>query len=266
MASEHKDRVATQVMMDDDRSMCVIAAETPRFIPNDPTAPTQSMLIRAPRKKFLHQRTNVAATPTSIAPEALAVVFSIGLKPSPCSSLCPSLSVERQQRVPLRQATRTPTNAKRRLFTSTTSVNTCSFTSPDEGVCCSYSSDSEEDEAQSFADLYAKILSGQSPSFRPLFLVDSRHHHQLPKPKAIRPARPKSLFRSKPNASKVCASCGTRKTPLWRDSDDGIPYCNACGIRYKKYRTRCSSCKYVPRKDERTTNMCVTCGGFLMTC
>ena len=252
--------------MDGDSSMYVLAVETPRFTDSDSAAPTQSILIKAPRKKSFNPRPSVATTPTSAASESQAVVFSIGLKPSPCNSLYPSLSVEKQQRVPLRQS-RTPTSARRRLFTSTSGINTC-FTSPDEGVCCSYSSDSEEEEeAQTFADLYAKILAGQSPSFRPLFLVDARHdHHQLPKPKAIRPVRPKSLFRSKPNTSKVCASCGTRKTPLWRDSDDGIPYCNACGIRYKKYRTRCSSCKYVPRKDERTTNMCVTCGGSLITC
>lgn len=251
--------------MDEDRSMCVVTAETPRFTGNDSTAPRQSILIRAPRKKPLNPRTNVAVTPTlAAASEAQPVIFSIGLKPSPCNSVCPSLSVEKQPRVPLRLS-RTPTNARRRLFANTTGINAC-FASPDEGVCCSYSSDSEDDEEQTFADLYAKILSGQSPSFRPLFLVDGRYDHQLPKPKAIRPVRPKSLFRSKPNASKICASCGTRKTPLWRDSDDGIPYCNACGIRYKKYRTRCSSCKYVPRKDERTTNMCVTCGGSLITC
>lgn len=246
-------------------TMC-IAAETPRFIDTRHTAPTQSVLIKAPRKKSVNPRPDVATTPTSSAREAPAAVFSIGLKPSPCSSIYLSLSVEKQQRVPMRQS-RTPTSAKRRLFAGTSGINTC-FTSPDEGVCCSYSSGSdEEDETDALADLYAKILSGRSQSFRPLFLVDARQdHHQLPKPKAIRPVRPKSLFRSKPTTSKVCASCGTRKTPLWRDSDDGIPYCNACGIRYKKYRTRCSSCKYVPRKDERTTNMCVTCGGSLITC
>ena len=33
---------------------------------------------------------------------------------------------------------------------------------------------------------------------------------------------------------KECASCGTFKTPLWRDAEDGTHLCNACGIRYKK--------------------------------
>ncbi|XP_033029655.1 GATA-type zinc finger protein 1 isoform X2 [Lacerta agilis] len=31
---------------------------------------------------------------------------------------------------------------------------------------------------------------------------------------------------------KCCASCKTKKTPLWRDAEDGTPLCNACGIRY----------------------------------
>ena len=65
---------------------------------------------------------------------------------------------------------------------------------------------------------------------------------------------------------KICASCKTRKTPLWRDSEDGTPYCNACGIRFKKYHVRCSSCLYIPRKDEKTGNVCCICGARLVQC
>lgn len=67
--------------------------------------------------------------------------------------------------------------------------------------------------------------------------------------------------------SKTCASCHTKKTPLWRDADDGTPYCNACGIRFKKYRIRCPTCLYVPRKDEKTSdNSCYMCGFQLVRC
>jgi len=67
--------------------------------------------------------------------------------------------------------------------------------------------------------------------------------------------------------SKTCASCKTKKTPLWRDSEDGTPYCNACGIRFKKYRFRCSTCHYIPRKDEReVSKLCSQCGGRLVQC
>jgi len=66
--------------------------------------------------------------------------------------------------------------------------------------------------------------------------------------------------------TKTCASCGTKKTPLWRDADDGTPYCNACGIRFKKYRVRCPACLYIPRKEEKTNNCCFLCGTKLVRC
>eukprot|EP01137_Pigoraptor_chileana_P010206 Opistho-2@59477 len=58
---------------------------------------------------------------------------------------------------------------------------------------------------------------------------------------------------------KECASCGTRKTPMWRDDPEGTPLCNACGIRYKKYRVRCPGCRYIPRKDENPLGKCSKC-------
>ncbi|XP_039628614.1 GATA-type zinc finger protein 1 isoform X2 [Polypterus senegalus] len=66
-----------------------------------------------------------------------------------------------------------------------------------------------------------------------------------------------------PNKSKVCASCSTRKTPLWRDAEDGTPLCNACGIRYKKYRVRCFRCWHIPKKDGNSNFKCLRCGGLL---
>ena len=63
---------------------------------------------------------------------------------------------------------------------------------------------------------------------------------------------------------KVCASCKTKKTPLWRDAEDGTPYCNACGIRFKKYRICCPICSYIPRKDENFGNICCQCGSTLL--
>ena len=59
---------------------------------------------------------------------------------------------------------------------------------------------------------------------------------------------------------KECASCGTYRTPLWRDAEDGTPLCNACGIRYKKYRIRCVRCWYIPKKEEKALPCCTSCG------
>ncbi|XP_063175024.1 GATA-type zinc finger protein 1 [Chroicocephalus ridibundus] len=55
--------------------------------------------------------------------------------------------------------------------------------------------------------------------------------------------------------SKRCASCKTRRTPLWRAAENGTPLCNACGIRYKKYRVRCRRCWNVPGKSETPVPM-----------
>ncbi|XP_046847280.1 GATA-type zinc finger protein 1-like [Xenia sp. Carnegie-2017] len=61
-------------------------------------------------------------------------------------------------------------------------------------------------------------------------------------------------------ARKQCRSCGVLKTPLWRDVEGRIPLCNACGIRYKKYRIHCERCWYIPRKYEKDVPGCVICG------
>ncbi|XP_023647503.1 GATA-type zinc finger protein 1 isoform X4 [Paramormyrops kingsleyae] len=63
--------------------------------------------------------------------------------------------------------------------------------------------------------------------------------------------------------NKTCASCNTKTTPLWRDAEDGTPLCNACGIRYKKYRVRCHQCWYIPRKEGNSNSRCSRCGDML---
>jgi len=63
----------------------------------------------------------------------------------------------------------------------------------------------------------------------------------------------------KPRKQKQCACCATTSTPLWRDIGRKLPLCNACGIRYKKYGLICSSCNYVPCKQERTSKICRRC-------
>lgn len=59
---------------------------------------------------------------------------------------------------------------------------------------------------------------------------------------------------------KVCSSCGTRKTPYWRDGwESGILLCNACGIRYQKYKKFCAECCTIARKDEKGRLHCPDC-------
>ncbi|KAF7240115.1 GATA-type zinc finger protein 1, partial [Varanus komodoensis] len=63
--------------------------------------------------------------------------------------------------------------------------------------------------------------------------------------------------------NKRCASCKTRKTPLWRNAEDGTSLCNACGIRYKKYRIRCFQCWNIPKHGGKRCLHCSNCGGKL---
>ncbi|XP_057564242.1 GATA-type zinc finger protein 1 [Hippopotamus amphibius kiboko] len=79
------------------------------------------------------------------------------------------------------------------------------------------------------------------------------------------PTGPAESPEAKPGGSEApgprrCASCRTQRTPLWRDAEDGTPLCNACGIRYKKYGTRCSGCWLVPRKSVQPKKLCGRCG------
>jgi hypothetical protein len=64
------------------------------------------------------------------------------------------------------------------------------------------------------------------------------------------------------NGERTCASCGATKTPYWRDAWDGdIALCNACGLRYAKFKKRCSLCHYVPRKEDKNNRCCSQCKG-----
>ncbi|XP_066912719.1 uncharacterized protein [Clytia hemisphaerica] len=63
-------------------------------------------------------------------------------------------------------------------------------------------------------------------------------------------------------SSKECKSCCTSETLMWRDTEDGIPLCNACGIRWRKYRYRCTECWYVPMQDELKRLNCGSCGKY----
>lgn len=62
--------------------------------------------------------------------------------------------------------------------------------------------------------------------------------------------------------NRVCISCQTTKTPYWRESwSSKVSLCNACGLRWGKFRHRCSQCCYVPRKEDKGTRSCSRCGG-----
>lgn len=62
---------------------------------------------------------------------------------------------------------------------------------------------------------------------------------------------------------KQCASCTTTLTPIWRKAEDGTRLCNACGIRYRKHKVRCTRCWHIPGRNRKTRTDCKECGGRL---
>eukprot|EP00050_Salpingoeca_kvevrii_P013313 m.27951 g.27951 ORF g.27951 m.27951 type:complete len:244 (+) comp4853_c0_seq2:112-843(+) len=81
-----------------------------------------------------------------------------------------------------------------------------------------------------------------------------------PPPRMAAPARTPLRFQT----DVECASCHTRRTPLWRETEDNVPLCNACGIRWKKYHIRCSNCSFIPRKHQRQSAVCPECNATEM--
>ena len=62
--------------------------------------------------------------------------------------------------------------------------------------------------------------------------------------------------------TKECESCCTSETVIWRDTEDGVSLCNACGIRWRKYHYRCIECWYIPMQDELDHVNCASCGKY----
>ena len=62
------------------------------------------------------------------------------------------------------------------------------------------------------------------------------------------------------SARKKCASCSVRRTPYWREGwREGVLLCNACGIRFHKYRKYCNECNCIAKKDETGHLHCPKC-------
>jgi len=73
-------------------------------------------------------------------------------------------------------------------------------------------------------------------------------------------SRSASRHKGKFGFYQVCLSCKTTKTPYWRESwNPGSLLCNACGLRFSKFKRRCTQCNYVPRKEDKASHHCPTC-------
>lgn len=81
-----------------------------------------------------------------------------------------------------------------------------------------------------------------------------------PSPKS--PSTPRIPYKGRFGSNPACGSCHTSKTPYWRDSwSPAFILCNACGLRYSKFKRYCKDCNYVPRKEDKGAKCCMQCQG-----
>lgn len=74
------------------------------------------------------------------------------------------------------------------------------------------------------------------------------------------PGTPRVPYKGRFGSTPVCGSCKSSKTPYWRDSwSKSFILCNACGLRYAKFKRYCNECSYVPRKDDKSASCCTQC-------
>lgn len=98
-----------------------------------------------------------------------------------------------------------------------------------------------------------------SPDYEDDFeLRDHARHTLVNHPSEGRPKARKNASGS----PRLCISCGATKTPYWREAwSSSVLLCNACGLRYSKFKRRCLDCSYVPRKEDKGSRVCTKCSG-----
>ena len=121
--------------------------------------------------------------------------------------------------------------------------------------------DGEAPQSGSLRPRSSRVMmsSGRASSY---FADEDDEEQQFPTPRQApvhskpRPRRPVGSLPRK------CISCDATKTPYWREAwSPSVLLCNACGLRYSKFRRRCLNCSYVPRKEDKTSRVCPKCDG-----
>lgn len=116
-----------------------------------------------------------------------------------------------------------------------------------------------DDEALSFGSHPPSDLGRRAPD-----AYGFRLSAPSPPPDALR-HRPRGAQRARRTGAPVprsCISCGATKTPYWREAwAPSVLLCNACGLRFSKFRRRCVACAYVPRKEDKGARACTRCSG-----
>jgi len=107
-----------------------------------------------------------------------------------------------------------------------------------------------------------KVPSSPTSFFVPVLPSTSSKNLAVHYPSRSASTSPHSPYKGRHGANPRCASCKTTKTPYWRDSwNQGFILCNACGLRYSKFKRRCTQCNYVPKKEDKGNRCCTQCSG-----
>ncbi|ELA46465.1 hypothetical protein VCUG_02060 [Vavraia culicis subsp. floridensis] len=84
----------------------------------------------------------------------------------------------------------------------------------------------------------------------------------MPRPKKSTP--PPRSPKKKLLDDKTCYSCKRKDTPYWREGwRPSVILCNACGLRYSKYRRVCTLCNKVGVKANFEKVSCPKCKSTL---
>lgn len=87
-------------------------------------------------------------------------------------------------------------------------------------------------------------------------------------PRDFKKPQKRKRFRAKSVGAtdKVCVSCHTNQTPIWRQVKENwgegwqeVSLCNGCSLQFRMSGLRCNSCNYVPRQSEKQSKTCTRC-------
>lgn len=115
-----------------------------------------------------------------------------------------------------------------------------------------------------------KVKQDESPVKRPTPIYPPESPDALDEDYDVREKVEKAMSNSSrgrgrktgPPTPRSCISCGAVKTPYWREAwSSTVLLCNACGLRFSKFRRRCLDCSYVPRKEDKGSKVCTKCSG-----
>lgn len=204
--------------------------------------------------RIVHEQTPAGAFPSLPAsPTAASSSFVLSRltgKPGQLILKLPALKSERRTRKPKRSVRQ----SSRRKPGSVRPDITADHVSADEDVALGSPNGSRADESD-LSGTEDDIAQYSQRTERRTGRASSRRHAAL----GGSNGSPRIL----PTASTVkrlCSSCGTRKTPYWREGwEPDVVLCNACGIRYHKYKRFCGKCVSTARKDENGRLHCPKC-------